>query len=212
MKGCRPFYLGLRFSHKGPESTSSIRIPVHRFLTRRALTTTSAIPIDTEMANKDSEAFVLPKLPVPHKDFIPYLSGQRAEDIQRSVAPYNEYEAKLREGFAQHRDHESLQDPKVNAVPIFDGNSEELRIRVRATDDQSLNEKYIMPLNARDRKPEGSNATVASIQDFKKNFNLFSESSLVDFDWSNVVAAGSSVVTALLPVPDKYNTSKKALR
>lgn len=170
------------------------------------------MPIDTKMANNNSEVFLLPEIPVPHKDFISYLNGQRVEDIQHSVAPYNQYEAKLREGFAQHRDHESLQDPKVNVVPIFNGNNEELRVRARATEDQSLNEKYIMPLNARDRKPEGSNAVVASIQDFKKNFNLFSESSLIDFDWSNVVAAGSSVVTALLPVPNKYNTSKKALR
>jgi len=69
-----------------------------------------------------------------------------------------------------------------------------------------------MPLQFKDRKLDGAPATVESLQDFKKNFNLFSESSLADLDWTNVVAAGSSVVTALLPVPDKYNTSKKSLR
>lgn len=42
--------------------------------------------------------------------------------------------------------------------------------------------------------------------------SYYRESSLADFDWSNVVAVGSSVVTALLPVPDQYNTSKKVLR
>ncbi len=47
---------------------------------------------------------------------------------------------------------------------------------------------------------------------FKKDFPLFSESSLVDLDWSNVVAAGSSVVTPFLPAPDKFSTSKKAPR
>jgi hypothetical protein len=44
------------------------------------------------------------------------------------------------------------------------------------------------------------------MKEFKNNFNLFSESSLVDLDWSNVVAAGSSVVTSLLPVMVSYPT------
>lgn len=164
------------------------------------------------MANNESTAFVLPKLPVPHKDFVSFINEKRGQDIQQIVAPYNHYEAKLREGFAQHRDHETVQDPKVNAVPLFHENNDILRVRARTTDDPSSNEKYLMPLNSKDRKPEGAPATVESMQDFKKNFNLFSESSLIDLDWSNVVAAGSAVVTALLPVPKEHSTSKKALR
>lgn len=164
------------------------------------------------MASENSAAFGLPRVPVPHNKFVSFINQNQDEAIQNLVAPYNQYEAKLREGFAQHRDHEALQDPKVNAVPIFEAHNDILRIHARSTEDQSHNEKYLMPLNAKDRKPEGAAATVESMQDFKKNFNLFSESSLADLDWSNVVAAGSSVVTALLPVPDKYNTSKKALR
>lgn len=42
--------------------------------------------------------------------------------------------------------------------------------------------------------------------------SLFSESSLVDLDWSNVIVAGSGVVTALLPVPAPHNESKRSLR
>lgn len=165
------------------------------------------------MAMEDnSAAFVLPKVPVPHKDFISYVQIRPHEPVQHIVAPYNEYEARLREGFAQHRDHEALRDPRVNAVSVFARNSEVLSSRSRRTDDQALNEKYVMPLQSKDRKPDGAPAMVGSMQDFKKNFNLFSESSLADLDWTNVVAAGSSVVTALLPVPEKYNTSKKALR
>jgi hypothetical protein len=53
---------------------------------------------------------------------------------------------------------------------------------------------------------------VQDVKEFQKNFALFSESSLVDLDWSNVVAAGSAVVTCLLPVPAKHNKSKKTLR
>ena len=164
------------------------------------------------MTPNDSAAFVLPKVPAPHKNFISYINRSQDDAIQNLVAPYNEYEAKLREGFAQHRDHHALQNPHANAVPIFEGDNDVLRVHARSTDDPTRNEKYVMPLKAKDRKPEGAPATVESMQDFKKNFNLFSESSLADLDWSNVVAAGSSVVTALLPVPDKYNASKKALR
>ena len=58
------------------------------------------------------------------------------------------------------------------------------------------------------RKPQGAPAVVDSLEEFQMNINLFSELSLVDLDWSNVVAAGSSVVTALLPVPEKYNGSR----
>jgi len=164
------------------------------------------------MATVNSAAFVLPQVPVPHKDFISFIQSRQHEPVEHIVAPYNEYEAKLRKGFAQHRDHQALQDPKVNAVSMFEKDYEVLRICSRRTDDQALNERYVMPLQIKDRKPDGAPATVESMQDFKKNFNLFSESSLADLDWTNVVAAGSSVVTALLPVPDKYNTSKKTLR
>ena len=164
------------------------------------------------MTFNGTKGFVLPKTPVPHKDFVPYINQTQDEPIQSLTAPYNVYEAKLREGFAQHRDHQMLQDPHVNAVPLFLGSKDVLRIHPRSTEDPNLNEKYIMPLKSQDRKLQGAPATVGSIKDFKKNFNLFSESSLADLDWSNVVAAGSSVVTALLPVPEKHDTSKKALR
>jgi hypothetical protein len=69
-----------------------------------------------------------------------------------------------------------------------------------------------MPLKDKDRKPTGAPAMVASLKQFQQNFNLFSESSLVDLDWSNVVAAGSSVTTSMLPVPEKWAGSKRQMR
>lgn len=159
-----------------------------------------------------TSAFLLPEVPVPHRNFVSYIQQEHKEAVQELVAPYNAYEGRLREGFAQHRDHPALEDPNVNAVPVFGSDNEVLRVNARKTDDQAVNSKFIMPLDGKTRKLDGAPATVGSISDFKKNFNIFSESSLTDLDWSNVVAAGSSVVTALLPVPVEYNTSKKALR
>ena len=69
-----------------------------------------------------------------------------------------------------------------------------------------------MTLGAEERRPNGSPAIVQSLKDFQQNFALFCESSLVDLDWSNVVAAGSSVVTCMLPVPEQHRSSKRALR
>ena len=152
----------------------------------------------------------LPKLPATHSHFIPYLKNNPKTPLSALVKPYSDYEAKLREIFAQSRDDPLIQDPKVNVVPVFEGHQQDLCIRARALDDDLENRKYIMPL--KDRKPDGAPGTVPSLDDFKQNFNLFSESSLVDLDWNNVVAAGSAVVTSLLPVSEPHNESKRALR
>lgn len=156
--------------------------------------------------------FSLPDLPSPHASFIPYLAKNTEKSLPDLLQPYKDFEGKLREGFAQHRDHETLQDRLVNAVPIYTGHEDTLRIRARNLDDEVENQKYIFPLRTDDRKPHGTPAVVESMESFKQNFSIFSESSLVDLDWSNVVAAGSSVVSSLLPVPKKHRTSKRALR
>lgn len=154
----------------------------------------------------------LPKLAVDHADFIAYLGQHPEIPVPKILDPFKTYEGKLREIFAQQPQHEALQNPHINTVPIFKGHQHVLQVRARSVDDQSENEKYLMPLEHGVRKPQGAPAVVGSLQEFQKNFDLFSESSLVDLDWTNVVAAGSSVVTALLPVPEKYNGSKRAQR
>lgn len=141
----------------------------------------------------------LPTLPVPHIQFIPYLA--KHDDIKVALEPYKKYENKLREVFAQEPASAITADPLVNVLPLFDGHEEMLKIRARDMN-ASVHEKdkYLLALPDAERKPGGSSAIVSSMKEFKKNFNLFSESSLVDLDWSNIVAAGSSVATSLLPV------------
>ncbi|MCJ1387608.1 hypothetical protein MMC18_000451 [Xylographa bjoerkii] len=164
------------------------------------------------MGSIDMTSFNLPDLPSPCHDFIPFLAKHPDTSVSDLIRPYKDYDSKVREGFAQHRDHDLLQDPRVNAVPIYAGHADTIKIRARSLDNDVANERYIFPLNSKERKPNGAPAIVHTMKDFRQNFNLFSESSLVDLDWSNVVAAGSSVVTSLLPVPEKYNTSKRTLR
>ncbi|KAK0126771.1 hypothetical protein ONS95_008352 [Cadophora gregata] len=157
----------------------------------------------------------IPTLPTESvKDFIPYLASNSDTPIGTLLEPFKKFEGELRKVYAQQPDHELVKDGNVNLVPIFEGHEKELKIRARDLSEESDDEKakYVMPLSDADRKPNGSPAVVSSFKDFQKNFNLFSESSLADLDWNNVVAAGSAVTTALLPVPEKWAGSKRSLR
>ncbi|ORY09194.1 ankyrin repeat protein [Clohesyomyces aquaticus] len=156
----------------------------------------------------------LPEVPVKHADFISYLSSNPHKKLGELVEPYLQYDAKMREIFAQERDHPALADPYLNVVPVFNGHEKDIKIRARdlcaETDEEK--ERYIMPLDEKDRRSNGSPAVVQDLMEFQQNFALFCESSLVDLDWSNVVAAGSSVVTSMMPVPPSASKSKRALR
>src|SRR5436190_2726455 len=156
----------------------------------------------------------LPSVPAKHSDFTSYVASHAQASIWDLVEPYKRYDAKLREVFAREPCHPALSDHWLNVVPVFGSHESDLKIRARKLhiETEQEKEKYVMPLKDADRKQDGSPAIVQSLKEFQTNFNLFSESSLVDLDWSNVVAAGSSVVTALLPVPGKYSGSKRALR
>lgn len=128
------------------------------------------------------------------------------------IHPYREHDYKLREIFAQQPDHPAISESYC--VPLFAGHESDVRTRARDLDLESEQERqrYIMPLDAALRKVDGSPAVVQSFKEFQTNFSIFTESSLSDMDWSNVAAAGSAVLTSLLPVPKKHKTSKRALR
>jgi ankyrin repeat protein len=157
-------------------------------------------------------AIGLPPLPADHVDWISHVASHPDTSMHELIAPYKEYDSKLREVFAQQPEHPAIAKP--NVVPIFEGREQELKIRARnlAVESEAESQCYLMPLKKADRKAQGAPAVVQSLKEFQTNFQLFSESSLVDMDWSNVVVAGSAVVTSLLPVPEKHNTSKRALR
>ena len=157
---------------------------------------------------------ILPSVPVKHADFIPYIKANDKTPLSELLEPYKQYDAKLREVFAQEIDHPDLSDPHLNVVPLYNGHQKSVNIRARDVDHETPEEKkrYIMPLSKEERLLSGAPAIVQDLDEFKRNFTLFSESSLTELDWSNVVAAGSSVVTSLLPVPEKYKKSKRDLR
>ncbi|KAK4170229.1 Ankycorbin [Cladorrhinum sp. PSN259] len=155
-----------------------------------------------------------PTLPVPLVDIPSYLSQHPETPLTQLFEPYRKYEAHVREAFAQEPNNELLKDPYVNVLPLFPDGVADFKVRARdlAREPEEEKSKYIMPLPKDVRRPNGSPAVVQNIKDFQRNFNVFSESSLVELDWSNVVAAGSSVTNCLLPVPQEYNATKRGLR
>jgi hypothetical protein len=168
---------------------------------------------DREISSDQTE-LRLPPLPAPIKDFIPHFANNIKTPITELLEPYKAYESELRRFYAQQPDDPVLADGLTNMVPVFGGHEKSLKIRARKLDQESQAEKdkYAMPLLDAERKPDGAPAVVTTFKEFQKNFNLFSESSLVELDWNNVVAAGSSVTTSLLPVPEKWAANKRSLR
>ncbi|KAK4230646.1 Ankycorbin [Podospora fimiseda] len=155
-----------------------------------------------------------PVIPAPLRDLPNYISQHPDTPPTQLFEPYRRYEAHVREAFAQDPENELLKDPHVNVLPLFTDGVADFKVRARDLANESKEEKskYIMPLPKDVRRPNGSPAVVQGIKDFKRNFNVFSESSLVELDWTNVVAAGSSVTNCLLPVPQEYNATKRGLR
>ncbi|KAI0450417.1 ankyrin repeat protein [Xylaria acuta] len=156
----------------------------------------------------------LPKLPAAHNELVNYIAERSNTSMAELMGPYRMFEAKLREMYAQERTNPTLDDPYLNVLPLFTKDTPAIQARARNLDGetQKQKEKYIMPLPDDKRRPNGSPAVVKSLKEFRYNFGVFSESSLSDMDWDNVVAAGSSVVNCLLPVPPEYKKSKRALR
>jgi len=153
-------------------------------------------------------------LPVPPKDLPAYIAAHPEIPMAEIMEPYRQYEAELRTVFAQDRTNPALNDPHLNVLPLFTENTKLITTRARDLANETEEEKsrYIMPLPADKRRPDGSPAVVSSIKEFQKNFSIFSESSLADMNWDNVVAAGSSVVNCIIPVPEEFNSTKRKLR
>ncbi len=151
----------------------------------------------------------LPTLPCSLESFPSYIeAADSAVKVTEAVQPFKIYEGKLRQLYAQEPQHEAVSQSHL--VPVYQDSRSILSVKARDLEHESKEEreKYLLPLSTDTRRKNGANATAPTFREFKKNFDIFSESSLVDLKWDNVVAAGSSVVTALLPVNAPHNTSK----
>jgi len=134
-----------------------------------------------------------------------------------AIKPSLDDEAALRRLFATDREHARLQNPHVGLVDIFGSNTDSIRkIHARTVkDEDDLVQRYIFPLSEEARRKDGQLAMAETLADFRSRWNIFSEGALSSLDdWSNIIAAGGSVLACVLPLPDKILSqgSKRAIR
>ncbi len=138
-------------------------------------------------------------------EFLSYIAKHPDIPISQLLGDNYVYERKLRVFYAQAGERTGSLDPHANLLSVFDNKDKaDIRFRARTRETDEERGKYILQLKPENRMQDGSPAIVNTLNEFRSNFVYFSDESLKDMDWSNVVAAGGSVCTALLPVPPKY--------
>ena len=142
---------------------------------------------------------------------LPSGAGISLNDV---LKPSLDYEAELRKLYATDKTNKCLEDPFVGLVDVFEAPANIRATRARVVgDDQDLSAQYVMPLSRADRRKEGEPSMVGDLEEFKKNWAIFTEGSLSQlFDWDNVVAAGGAVLACLSPLSDAVKESKRTLR
>ena len=134
--------------------------------------------------------------------------------LSQALQPSIDDEAELRKLWAMDKANARLRDPHVGLVDVFDAPDDIRKTRARVvTDEADSNVHHILPLSEDRRRKEGEPSMVATLDEFKKNWAIFTEGSLSQLtDWSNVVAAGGDVQACLAPVPESARVSKRAMR
>lgn len=125
-----------------------------------------------------------------------------------------EDETVLRRLYANDRSSKRLSNPYVGLVSVFDAPDAIRKTRARVVkDEEDRDAKYILPLADNRRREENAPCMVDSLEEFQKNWSVFSEGSLSQLtDWNNVVAAGGSVLACLLPLSEEDKESKRTIR
>jgi len=134
--------------------------------------------------------------------------------LDAALRPSLDEEAELRKLFATDRQNSLLANPHVGLVDVFDAPDSIRMTRARIVQDKKdLFAKHVMPLSEENRRKEGTPCMVADLEEFKKNWAIFTEGSLSQLmDWNNVVAAGGSVLACLTPLKQEDKISKRATR
>jgi hypothetical protein len=155
-----------------------------------------------------------PPLPSRHAHFIDHIATHPQTPISDLIEPFLRFETALRKAFTAEWPNHACAVEENNIVPIFAGRERGLKIRARDLNAETESQKqtYILPLSPDFRRSNGSPAVVSSLEEFKENLNVFTERSLADLDWANVIVAGGAAAACLLPVPVSHTESTAALR
>jgi hypothetical protein len=109
-------------------------------------------------------------------------TSQKAVSLQ--LSELYDIENDLRRKFAAK---ESIPDPYTNLVPVFHPTVYSMGAhytKVRVIDENTLDEKYICPLNEENRRREGTESFVeGGFAGFKRNWDVFTEGALDTMNW-----------------------------
>jgi len=130
------------------------------------------------------------------------------------LQPSLDEETELRNLFVSDRQSARLANPHIGLVDVFKAPDTIRSTRARVVKGkEDLSAQYVVPIKDEDRRKEGAPSMVGDLEEFKKNWAIFSEGSLSQLlDWNNVVAAGGSVLASLSPLNEELKKSKRALR
>ncbi|KAF8169046.1 hypothetical protein K438DRAFT_1921395 [Mycena galopus ATCC 62051] len=123
------------------------------------------------------------------------------------LQPSLDDETELRRLFAADKTHARLRNPHVGLVDVFDAPAELRTTRARVVKDETdLSAKYVMPLSEINRRKDGTPSIVSDIDEFKKNWGVFT------FGLEQCRRAGGAVLACLTPLSDEAKASKRSMR
>ncbi|KAI5121628.1 hypothetical protein M0805_001157 [Coniferiporia weirii] len=144
------------------------------------------------------------------------LPGTPGVSLDSVLAPSIKDESELRRLYAQDRQNTRLANPYIGLVSLFDAPDSagirSTRPRVIQTEDDRI-AKHLFPLPDDRRRKDGELCVVETLDEFRKNWAIFTEGALSQLtDWNNVIAAGGSVLGCLLPISQANKESRRTMR
>lgn len=153
--------------------------------------------------------------------FLSHLSKATNEDLDAALAPCVSFECELRKYFASLCVNIPRPEPRYRYAGLLDVFSipdrpQVLKARPRIVhSDEELgvrDQKFIFALPEEKRSLAGAPVTIESFSAFLRCWEIFSEGSLTEMNWNNVIAAGGSVLSCISVVDPGVRTSTHTLR
>ncbi|KAJ3294904.1 hypothetical protein HK104_003182 [Borealophlyctis nickersoniae] len=137
-----------------------------------------------------------------------YLSARSFPEKDALLKELLAEENDFRKVFAQNPNDAKIRDPYVSLVPVHE-NEEIWKAKARTPEEEKI--PVLMAVDEEKRAKEGT-PMIASKEQFLLNWRMFTEGSLQFLDWSNIFAAGGSILGCLAPVPEDVGTAPGKLR
>ncbi|KAI5121633.1 hypothetical protein M0805_001162 [Coniferiporia weirii] len=158
----------------------------------------------------------LPRAKMAFLKRVAALPSTPGVSLDSVLAPSVKDESELRRLYAQDRQNTRLTNPYIGLVSLFDAPDSagirSTRARIIQTEDDRT-AKHLFPLNSDRRRKDGEPCVVETLDEFHKNWAIFTEGALSQLaDWNNVIAAGGSVLGCLLPVSQANKESRRTMR